>query len=104
MLKLEPFEDPLEFHLHGKVSICQKLDDLIWIGATKSNYTFNNMKTGEAKDELIHNASLLIPQIVENKIIDHTVCFRPMTPDAMPAIGPIDNEKQIWVASGGCGW
>lgn len=104
MLKVEPFNEPLEFHLHGKVSICQKLDNLLWIGATKSNYTFNSRKTKKAQDELIYLASEIIPEIINNKIVDHSVCFRPMTPDAMPAIGPIDADKNIWIASGGGGW
>ncbi len=91
-------------HLHGPCSIVKKDDGLIWIAATYEDNVFNSNNSVKAEQQLLTNASKILPGIVNQKIIDHTACVRPSTKDDMPRTGEIIKGSKIFVATGGGGW
>ena len=82
----------------------KKRDGLIWIAATYKDGIFDANPSKEAELELISSASKMFPEIINQKIIDHTACIRPATKDDMPRIGEIITDSKRFVATGGGGW
>ena len=91
-------------HLHGPCSIVKKDDGLVWIAATYEDNVFNSNNSLEGEQLLLNSASKILPEIIEQKIIDHTACVRPSTKDDMPRVGEIIQGSKVFVATGGGGW
>jgi len=98
-----PEGGPFGHHLHGPCSLVNKKDGQVWVAATAANDGFNREPTQWATDRLLANARQMMPSMRAAKILQHTVCFRPATPDDMPIVGRLPIEANAWVASGGGG-
>ncbi|MBH60354.1 MAG: hypothetical protein CL907_04235 [Dehalococcoidia bacterium] len=104
IIKLDPNGFQLEYHIHGSCSIVRKSDGLIWVAATYEENKFDSNITEESKNELIDNASLMIPCLRDFQVIEQTACVRPATKDGMPIVKEIIKNSGVYVSSGGGGW
>ena len=104
IIKLESSQLRINNHLHGPCSVVKKRDGLIWIGATYEDEIFDSNITLEAESKLINDASLMLPILSNQKVVEHTACVRPATKDGMPRVGELIQNSGIFVATGGGGW
>jgi glycine/D-amino acid oxidase-like deaminating enzyme len=104
ILRLEPPDGPaLPIHLHGPCSLVYKRDGFVWAAATAAEEGFDRTPTKWAEETLIQHATEMMPSVMEGRLSQHTVCFRPASPDGMPIIGRLGADVPVWVATGGGG-
>ena len=71
----------------GHVSLYQRTDGLVWVGATEESRGFDRRPSESARRYLMNGAIKLMPAIAQAKLVKHTACLRPVTPDWLPIIG-----------------
>ncbi|MEX0761619.1 MAG: FAD-dependent oxidoreductase [Dehalococcoidia bacterium] len=104
ILRMTPPEGgPLGVHVHGPCSLVNKRDGLFWVAATARDEEFDRTPTDWARQKLVANALQMIPAMSGSEISQHTVCFRPATPDGLPILGRVPVAGNVLVASGGGG-
>ena len=90
-------------HLHGPCSLVNKKDGMVWVAATAADVGFDRTPSAEARVRLLANAGLMMPDASESQVLQHTVCFRPATPDDLPVVGRAGDSGNVIVATGGGG-
>ncbi len=88
-------------HIHGPCSLVHKKDGLVWVAATGEDAGFDRTPTDHAKSQLLENARVMMAESAEWPIVEHSVCFRPATPDDLPIVGSV--SENVIVATGGGG-
>lgn len=88
-----------------EASIHPKPDGLIWCGATKleeMNEPFSSkLPTNHARNTIMDKVIKIIPSLEESELVLQTVCFRPVTDDWLPILGPVPHINNCYLATGG---
>ncbi len=84
----------------GHTSLYQRAQGLVWIGATEERRGFDREPSQSARQTLIDGAIELMPAMSEAKLVKHTACLRPLTPDWLPIIGRAPNLDNVYLATG----
>jgi glycine oxidase len=90
-------------HLHGPCSLVNKKDGMVWVAATAADVGFDRTPSNNARERLLANANLMMPDAGKSEVLQHTVCFRPATPDDLPVVGRAGDSGNVVVATGGGG-
>ncbi|MGH2542653.1 MAG: NAD(P)/FAD-dependent oxidoreductase [Ardenticatenaceae bacterium] len=101
ILRVQMPNPPLayEFSTAG-VSLFNRRDGLIWIGATEERSGFDLTPSESAKQKLLGSAAKLLPAIAKAKIVKHTACLRPLSTDWLPIIGVAPGWDNVHLATG----
>jgi len=94
--------EPLLVHdfSSGGVSLFHRKDGLVWVGATEESCGFDVRPSESARRYLLERATRLMPAMAEAKIVRHTACLRPVTPDWLPIIGKAPGWDNVYLATG----
>ncbi len=101
ILRLQPEGPPINSDFSGAgSSLYSKPDGQVWCGATEEWKEFNREPTKAARQILWDAAARLIPDLARARLIRHTACLRPVTPDWLPIIGPAPGWENVYLATG----
>lgn len=101
ILRLQLDGPPLAADFHGAgASLYPRQDGLVWCGTTETNEGFNKEPTEAAKATILNAAAELLPDLAQAKLIRHTACLRPITPDYMPIVGRAPGWDNVYLATG----
>ena len=101
ILRLKLDGPPLAADFHGAgASLYPRQDGLVWCGTTETNEGFNKEPTEAARATLWGTAAELLPDLAQAKLIRHTACLRPITPDYMPIVGRAPGWDNVSLATG----
>ena len=100
ILRLEGLSPPLEYHVAGPGAIVQKADGKLWAAATEEDVGFDLSTTAEARRSLLERAARVLPSVTQSRVLEHTACLRPRTPDALPVLGTAPNRENVYLATG----
>ncbi len=104
ILRLQPPNDAgFSMHLHGPCSLVNKKDGLVWVAATAAESGFDKAPTDTAKQQLLTNARTMMAESADWPVAQHTVCFRPATPDDLPILGAVGDRVSVATGGGGSG-
>ena len=101
ILRLQPDGPPLTSDFNGAgASLYPKPDGLVWCGTTEEWEGFNREPTEAAKTTIWEAAARLMPDLARARLVRHTACLRPVTPDWLPIIGQAPGWKNVYLATG----
>jgi glycine oxidase len=106
IVRVEGFNPPLGIHIHGysagsSCSVVQKSDGATWLAATVQDGSgFDVMPSSEALEALSLCGMRMVPELESHKLVLHTACMRPVTPDGDPIIGKIPGKERAFIATG----
>jgi glycine oxidase len=83
------------------ISLGQRADGLIWVGATEERCGFDTQPSEAARDQLLAAAVRLMPAMSAARIVHHTACLRPATSDRLPIVGKAPGWDNVYLATGG---
>ena len=84
----------------GGGSLYPKPDGLVWCGTTEDWRGFDRQPLQETKRWLLERAISLVPDLAAARVVEHTACLRPVTPDWLPLLGPVPGNENIYLATG----
>ncbi len=84
----------------GGVSLFHRADGLVWCGATEERRGFDRQPSESAKQRLLDGAIRLMPSMAQARLVKHTACLRPVTPDWLPIIGRAPGWDNAYLATG----
>jgi glycine oxidase len=94
-------QTPLGQDISGAgASLYAKPDGLVWCGSTEEWRGFDRMPSDSARESLLQRAIRLIPDLAKAKLVQHTACLRPVTPDWLPIIGRMPDWDNVYLATG----
>ena len=101
ILRLQPAGGPIAADFNGAgASLYPKPDGLVWCGTTEEWEGFNREPTEAAKARIWAAAARLLPELAQARLVKHTACLRPVTPDWLPIIGPAPGWDNVHLATG----
>ncbi len=101
ILRLEIPGGPLSHDWSGGGgSLYSKPDGLVWCGATEDWRGYDRDPSESARWRLLEGAVKLIPSIAEARLVQHTACLRPVTPDWLPIVGRAPGWDNVYLATG----
>ena len=74
---------------------------LVWIGTTEESRGFDVEPSEATRRSLMESAAKLMPAMAEARLVKHTVCLRPVTPDWLPVLGAAPGWSNVYLATGG---
>lgn len=83
------------------VSLFVRPGGRLWVGATSEPRGFDATPSDSARSSLWAAARRLMPSLAGATLERQTACLRPVTPDALPLIGPVPGWENAYVATGG---
>ncbi len=81
-------------------SLYPRPDGLVWCGATEEWQGFNKEPTDSARAAIWEAAARLMPELAQARLVRHTACLRPVTPDWLPIIGRASGWDNVYLATG----
>lgn len=69
--------------------------------STEERRGFDTEPSGAASEYLWGEAARIMPSIADAKLLRHTVCLRPVTPDGLPIVGRVPSWENVYLATGG---
>ena len=85
----------------GGVSIYNRADGLLWVGATEEWSGFDKQPSASARKTLLDGAATLMPTLADDaEVAKHTACLRPVTADWLPIIGAAPGWDNAYLATG----
>lgn len=101
IIRLENNGEPLKHDLSGGGgSIYTKLDGLNWCGVTEDWKGFDREPSQQVAREIRQRVVRLVPDLADAKIVKHTACLRPVTPDWLPVLGRAPGWENVYLATG----
>ena len=101
ILRMELPGPPLQHDISGGGgSLYPKPDGLVWCGTTEEWRGFDRQPLQETKEELLRRATRLLPEMAAAKLVQHTACLRPVTPDWLPLLGRVPGWDNVYLATG----
>lgn len=101
-LRLDLPGPPLEHYISGAGgSLHPKPDGLVWAGTTEEWRGFDKGTTNAAHGSILQRAVKLVPDMAQARLVLHTACLRPVTPDGLPIIGLAPGWDNVYLATGG---
>ncbi len=84
----------------GGGSLHPKPDGLVWCGTTEEWRGFDRAPSDLARQSILEGAVRLIPDLAEARLVLHTACMRPVTPDWLPIVGRVPGWQNAYLATG----
>ena len=84
----------------GGGSIYAKPDGQVWCGLTEEWKGFDRQASESARRSILESAVILIPELAHAKLVMHTACLRPVTPDWLPILGQAPGYENVYLATG----
>jgi glycine oxidase len=101
ILRLEIPGGPLSHDWSGGGgSLYSKPDGLVWCGATEDWRGYDREPSESARLRLLRGVVKLMPGIAEARLVQHTACLRPVTPDWLPIVGRATGWDNAYLATG----
>ncbi len=101
ILRLEIPGGPLSHDWSGGGgSLYSKPDGLVWCGATEEWRGYDREPSESARLRLLRGVVKLMPGIAEARLVQHTACLRPVTPDWLPIVGRATGWDNAYLATG----
>jgi glycine oxidase len=86
--------------LHQGHYLIPRQDGLVLVGSTLEDAGFNKATTREARDELAHAATGLVPALADCELVRHWAGLRPGSPEGVPFIGEHPKIQGLFVNTG----
>ncbi len=101
ILRVELPSGPLAHDVSGGGgSFYSKPDGLVWSGVTEDWRGFDREPSEPARRRIIDGAVRLMPDVAQARLVLHTACLRPVTPDWLPIIGRAPGWENVYLATG----
>lgn len=84
----------------GGGSLYPKPDGLVWCGVTEEWLGYDREPSESARQRILNGAVRLIPDLAQARLVKHTACLRPVTPDWLPIIGRAPGWENAYLATG----
>ena len=86
--------------LSADVDLNHREDGQVWVGASDERTSFDRNPSAQARAISLSRAASLMPDIRDAKLVLHTACLRPRTPDWMPLVGNAPGWDNAYLATG----
>jgi glycine oxidase len=101
ILRMELPGGPLGYDISGGGgSLHPKPDGLVWCGTTEEWRGYDKSTTESARQYIVKGAVKLLPEMAQARLVLHTACLRPVTPDWLPIIGRTPGLDNAYLATG----
>ena len=101
ILRMKPDGPPLDRDFHSAdVDLNHREDGQIWVGATEERVGFDRNPSEKAYAESMRAAVKLMSAMKDARLVLHTACLRPLSPDWMPIIGKAPGWDNAYLATG----
>ena len=101
IIRLENRGEPFKHDISGGGgAIYPKLDGLNWCGATEDWKGFDREPSEQAAREIRQRVARLVPDLADARLVQHTACLRPVTPDWLPVLGMAPGWENVYLATG----
>ena len=101
ILRVELPGGPLGYDMSGGGgSLYPKPDGLVWCGTTEDWRGYDQSTTESARQRIMKGAVRLIPEMAKARLVLHTACLRPVTPDWLPIVGRAPGWDNAYLATG----
>jgi len=101
IIRLENQGEPFKHDISGGGgAIYPKLDGLNWCGTTEDWKGFDREPTEQVAREIRHRVTRLVPDLADARLVQHTACLRPVTPDWLPVLGRAPGWENVYLATG----
>ncbi len=101
IIRLENKGEPFKHDISGGGgTIYPKLDGLNWCGTTEDWKGFDREPSQQIAREIRQRVVRLVPDLADAKIVKHTACLRPVTPDWLPILGRAPGWDNVYLATG----
>jgi len=101
ILALLPRGEPLQRIVWGEGAyLVPKRDGTVVVGATEERVGYDVRVTAEGVHALLSAALRLAPGLGAAELRASWAGLRPVTPDRLPAVGPVPAAEGLWVAAG----
>ena len=84
----------------GGGSLHPKPDGLVWCGTTEEWRGFDRETSESARQSITNGAVNLMPDLAQARLVLHTACLRPVTPDWLPIVGRAPGYENVYLATG----
>ena len=95
-----PGLQPLHDLSGGGVSVTPKPSGLVWCGTTEEWRGFDKQPSEAARQSILEKAVRLAPNVANARLVQHTACLRPVTPDWLPIAGKAPGWDNVYLATG----
>ena len=101
IIRLENNGEPFRHDIAGGGgTIYPKLDGLNWCGTTEDWKGFDREPSEQVAREIRERVVRLVPDLADAKMVKHTACLRPVTPDWLPVLGRAPGWENVYLATG----
>ena len=101
IIRLENKGEPFKHDLAGGGgTIYPKLDGLNWCGTTEDWRGFDREPNEQVAREIRERVVRIVPDLSDARIMKHTACLRPVTPDWLPVLGRAPGWDNVYLATG----
>ena len=101
IIRLENNGEPFRHDIAGGGgTIYPKLDGLNWCGTTEDWKGFDREPSEQVARKIRERVVRLVPDLADAKIVKHTACLRPVTPDWLPVLGRAPGWENVYLATG----
>ena len=101
IIRLENRGEPFRHDISGGGgSIYPKLDGLNWCGTTEDWKGYDREPSGQVAHEIRQRVARLVPDLADARLVKHTACLRPVTPDWLPVLGRAPGWENVYLATG----
>ena len=101
IIRLENQGEPFKHDISGGGgAIYPKLDGLNWCGATEDWKGFDREPSEQVAREIRQRVVRLVPDLAGARLVEHTACLRPVTPDWLPVVGRVPGWENVYLATG----
>ncbi len=101
ILRLELVGEHILYDISGGgASIYPKPDGLNWCGTTEDWKGFDQSRSEDVAREIRRRLRRIFPLLAESKLVKHTACLRPVTPDWLPVLGRAPGWENVYMATG----
>lgn len=101
MIRLENKGEPFRHDISGGGgTIYPKLDGLNWCGTTEDWKGFDREPSEQVAREIRQRVARLVPDLADARLVKHTACLRPVTPDWLPVLGRAPGWENVYLATG----
>ena len=76
------------------------MDGLNWCGTTEDWKGFDREPSQEVAREIRQRVARLVPDLADARLVQHTACLRPVTPDWLPVLGRAPGWDNVYLATG----
>lgn len=94
----DPAADLIIYYANGLLS--RKLDGLVWAGTTNEEAGFDSQPWQSSREQIMAGALRVVPTLADARVVRHTSCLRPQTPDGQPIVGQALGWDNVYLTTG----